>query len=455
MAQQHEAAAAAATAGKDLYAILGLHPSASEADIKKAYREQALRWHPDKAGAGADAKQRFQAISEAHEVLTDGEGKRWYDYIRATMRPPPPPPPSQHPTHSQASWGAGTYTYAPGNFTAGRARANSAEFYPQAFAPGYARGYTYAQVHGATVSTGVGYVNSPTAGYRKRPSASAEVPPQMHHSSPTASVGSRAVPEATRGAATVGSSPQGWPHSQQRAAEVDPGVQHSAHNTYARAKAWPPSHRPAPGEVDPGVQHSPPTTSTRSKAAPEGMRRAATARTVPQAQGWQPSQRLTAAEVHPEGFDQPDFLATLGDLRALATFLYGGRSWKPQQVFGIEWGRSSSKPRDMKLNFTAEYLVPSAVARSSPEFDLQNTAVREALSRAFQANLKEMLGSTVQSVSSLTVSPPLGTGNGLKTGGIPFSFIIALEGEPDSVLLSFRRARASGPAMKAKDCPIM
>lgn len=189
--------------------------------------------------------------------------------------------------------------------------------------------------------------------------------------------------------------------------------------------------------------------------APEGMRRAATAQTAPQVQSWHPAQRLTAAEVHPEGFDQPDFLATLGDLRALVTFLYGGRSWQPKEVTHVEWGRSTLKPREMRLKFSAEYLIPPGVARSSPEFDLQNTAVREVLCAVFQAHLKELLGSSVQSSSSLTVSPPLGKGNGLKTGGVPFRFSVFLEGEPEPVLLSFQRARASGPAMKQKDCPIM
>jgi hypothetical protein len=183
------------------------------------------------------------------------------------------------------------------------------------------------------------------------------------------------------------------------------------------------------------------------------MRRPATARGFQQA--YSPHHRPTAAEVHPEGFDQPDFLATLGDLRAVASFMYAGRTWKPEQVTGVDWGRSETNPRDMRLSFSSEYLMPPAVMRTAPEYDLRKKQVQQMLSAAFKENLKDLLGSSVQSSSSLTIHPQLGAGNGLKNGGIPFSFSISMEGEPDAVLMSFQRARASGPAMKAKDCPIM
>jgi DnaJ family protein B protein 4 len=66
---------------KDYYAVLGLSKDATAKDIKKAYREQALKHHPDRCDSSEKetAQKKFQEIGEAYEVLSDPEKKRVYD----------------------------------------------------------------------------------------------------------------------------------------------------------------------------------------------------------------------------------------------------------------------------------------------------------------------------------------------------------------------------------------
>merc|ERR1712038_702140 len=65
---------------KNYYKILGLQRNASKKEIKKAYRDLALEWHPDKnADNKEEAEKKFQDISEAYEVLSDEELKGKYD----------------------------------------------------------------------------------------------------------------------------------------------------------------------------------------------------------------------------------------------------------------------------------------------------------------------------------------------------------------------------------------
>ncbi len=63
----------------DYYKVLGLDKSASAEDIKKAYRKLARKHHPDLNPNDATAKQTFQQINEAHEVLSDPEKRKKYD----------------------------------------------------------------------------------------------------------------------------------------------------------------------------------------------------------------------------------------------------------------------------------------------------------------------------------------------------------------------------------------
>jgi DnaJ-class molecular chaperone len=63
---------------KDHYTALGLSSSATLTDIKKAFRQKASQYHPDR-NTDADAPARFRAVQEAYEVLSDDAQRLAYD----------------------------------------------------------------------------------------------------------------------------------------------------------------------------------------------------------------------------------------------------------------------------------------------------------------------------------------------------------------------------------------
>jgi len=66
---------------RDYYKILGVSRTASEDDIRKAYRKLARKYHPDVNPNDKDAANRFKEINEAHMVLSDAEKRRKYDQL--------------------------------------------------------------------------------------------------------------------------------------------------------------------------------------------------------------------------------------------------------------------------------------------------------------------------------------------------------------------------------------
>lgn len=64
---------------EDYYKILGVEKSASEDDIKKAYRKLAMKFHPDRNPGNKQAEEKFKKLSEAYAVLSDQEKRKQYD----------------------------------------------------------------------------------------------------------------------------------------------------------------------------------------------------------------------------------------------------------------------------------------------------------------------------------------------------------------------------------------
>lgn len=64
---------------RDYYEVLGVSKSASDQDIKQAYRKLALKFHPDKNKGNAEAEEKFKEATEAYEVLRDPKKRASYD----------------------------------------------------------------------------------------------------------------------------------------------------------------------------------------------------------------------------------------------------------------------------------------------------------------------------------------------------------------------------------------
>jgi len=68
---------------KDYYKILGLNEKASKEEINKAFHKLAVKYHPDKTKGNKKLEERFKEINEAHQILSDDEKRKQYDFMRS------------------------------------------------------------------------------------------------------------------------------------------------------------------------------------------------------------------------------------------------------------------------------------------------------------------------------------------------------------------------------------
>jgi curved DNA-binding protein len=123
---------------KDYYKIMGVEKTATQDEIKRAYRKLARKYHPD-VSKEADAEDRFKEVGEAYEVLKDPEKRAAYDQLGANWQAgqdfnPPP------------GWDAG-FEFSGGGYTGGNA-ADFSDFFESLFGGGGASaGHHHAGFH--------------------------------------------------------------------------------------------------------------------------------------------------------------------------------------------------------------------------------------------------------------------------------------------------------------------
>ena len=71
---------------RDYYEVLGVGRSASDQEIKSAYRKLAVKYHPDKNQGDSAAEEKFKEAAEAYSILSDQQKRAHYDQVRPQQR---------------------------------------------------------------------------------------------------------------------------------------------------------------------------------------------------------------------------------------------------------------------------------------------------------------------------------------------------------------------------------
>src|SRR5690606_2663222 len=98
----------------DYYKTLGVEKSATDNEIKKAYRKLARKYHPDLNPNDTDAHKKFQQINEANEVLSDPEKRKKYDNYGEHWQHAEQYEQAKQQSNNQSSQGWQEYTYSGG-----------------------------------------------------------------------------------------------------------------------------------------------------------------------------------------------------------------------------------------------------------------------------------------------------------------------------------------------------
>ena len=95
---------------KDYYATLGVPKTATEKEIKQAFRKLARKYHPDVNPADKTAEARFKEVNEANEVLSDPQKRKKYDELGANWRAYENAPPGANPYGGGSPFGGGSWS---------------------------------------------------------------------------------------------------------------------------------------------------------------------------------------------------------------------------------------------------------------------------------------------------------------------------------------------------------
>src|SRR6476646_1251339 len=105
------------TPKKDYYEILGVKKSASADEIRKAFRKLARKYHPDVNPGDKAAEEKFKALSEANDVLSDPKKRKIYDQVGFYSDNTDP---ATAEAHARAGGGSGGGGGSPGGFPGGQ-----------------------------------------------------------------------------------------------------------------------------------------------------------------------------------------------------------------------------------------------------------------------------------------------------------------------------------------------